>query len=95
MQIITIYVLDRCCLGVSRRATPPGGSTSQLLLVVDKQSPPSLAPQSGSSIASDRGGVRRIDVRELLGDRRELLIVHAGREYRLRVTSNGKLILTA
>jgi len=38
---------------------------------------------------------RRIDVRELLGDRREVLIVHGGREYRLRLTSSGKLILTA
>lgn len=64
-------------------------------LVVDKQPQPSLASQPGSIIAADRRGVRRIDVRELLGDRREVLIVHGGREYRLRLTSNGKLILTA
>jgi len=31
----------------------------------------------------------------LLGRARELVILHAGREYRLRVTQNGKLILTA
>lgn len=31
----------------------------------------------------------------LLGDAKELLIVHTGREYRLRLTQNGKLILTA
>jgi len=31
----------------------------------------------------------------LLGPRHELLIVHRGREYRLRLTQNGKLILTA
>ncbi|HKU46274.1 MAG TPA: hemin uptake protein HemP [Burkholderiales bacterium] len=31
----------------------------------------------------------------LLGSRRELVIEHKGREYRLRVTQNGKLILTA
>ena len=31
----------------------------------------------------------------LLGAARELVIVHAGREYRLRLTQNGKLILTA
>lgn len=31
----------------------------------------------------------------LLGQRRELVITHNGREYRLRVTQNGKLILTA
>jgi hemin uptake protein HemP len=31
----------------------------------------------------------------LLGKANELLIVHNGREYRLRLTQNGKLILTA
>jgi hemin uptake protein HemP len=41
------------------------------------------------------GAPRRIVTsRELLGDGRELVIVHAGEEYRLRITSNEKLILT-
>jgi hemin uptake protein HemP len=31
----------------------------------------------------------------LLGAPKELLITHNGREYRLRVTQSGKLILTA
>ena len=31
----------------------------------------------------------------LLGARNELVITHNGREYRLRITQNGKLILTA
>jgi len=31
----------------------------------------------------------------LLGHGRELVITHNGREYRLRLTQNGKLILTA
>ena len=31
----------------------------------------------------------------LLGARKELVITHNGREYRLRVTQSGKLILTA
>lgn len=35
-----------------------------------------------------------LDTRELLGKRREATIVHAGERYRLRVTSNNKLILT-
>jgi hemin uptake protein HemP len=30
-----------------------------------------------------------------LGARREVIIVHAGREYRLRLTQHGRLILTA
>jgi hemin uptake protein HemP len=37
----------------------------------------------------------RVTSDALLGARRELLIMHNGREYRLRLTRNGKLILTA
>ena len=37
----------------------------------------------------------RVSSEALLGARRELVIVHNGREYRLRLTQNGKLILTA
>ena len=37
----------------------------------------------------------RITSEALLGRRQELVIVHNGREYRLRLTQNGKLILTA
>jgi hemin uptake protein HemP len=37
----------------------------------------------------------RISSRALLGSRCELVIEHNGREYRLRLTQNGKLILTA
>ena len=37
----------------------------------------------------------RVDSTALLGRARQLVIVHGGREYRLRVTQNGKLILTA
>ena len=35
-----------------------------------------------------------ISSRELLGDQLELLIEHQGAEYRLRLTRQGKLILT-
>ena len=38
--------------------------------------------------------VKRVPVDELLGGKREVVLLHAGEEYRLRVTSNGKLILT-
>jgi hemin uptake protein HemP len=31
---------------------------------------------------------------ELFGTLREIVILHAGEEYKLRITSNGKLILT-
>lgn len=39
--------------------------------------------------------VPRVPSKALLGEHGELIIVHAGREYRLRQTSTGKLILTA
>ena len=37
----------------------------------------------------------RVQSENLLGHAKELLILHNGREYRLRQTLNGKLILTA
>jgi hemin uptake protein HemP len=37
----------------------------------------------------------RVASERLLGDRGELVIEHNGREYRLRLTQSGKLILTA
>lgn len=38
--------------------------------------------------------IPRIDSRDLLRGGREVVIVHEGEEYRLRRTSQGKLILT-
>jgi hemin uptake protein HemP len=38
--------------------------------------------------------VRRLDLRDLLKGEREAIILHDGQEYRLRLTSNQKLILT-
>lgn len=37
---------------------------------------------------------RTITSVELFGNLREIIILHDGKEYRLRITSNGKLILT-
>ena len=37
----------------------------------------------------------KVPSQALLGGRKELVITHNGREYRLRITQNGKLILTA
>ena len=36
----------------------------------------------------------RYDSRELFGNRQEICIEHAGQAYRLRITRQGKLILT-
>ncbi len=38
---------------------------------------------------------KRISSQSLLGAQRELVILHNGREYRLRLTQHGRLILTA
>jgi len=39
--------------------------------------------------------LKKIPSESLLGASKEVAIVHNGREYRLRLTQNGKLILTA
>jgi hemin uptake protein HemP len=43
---------------------------------------------------SSPGLFPRIPVSGLMGGGREAVLVHGGTEYRLRLTSNGKLILT-
>jgi hemin uptake protein HemP len=47
-----------------------------------------------SPVAAAKRPARRIDVRDLMGGGRELVLLHEREEYRLRLTSNGKLILT-
>jgi hemin uptake protein HemP len=49
-------------------------------------------PNTGSQPAATPP---KVPSQALLGARKELVITHNGREYRLRVTQNGKLILTA
>lgn len=53
-----------------------------------------LQDQTGRKQTDPRPPVR-VTSRDLMQDRTELVIVHEGREYRLRITQNGKLILTA
>ena len=44
---------------------------------------------------SDRPSLaKEIDVASLVGTGREVVLVHRGERYRLRITANGKLILT-
>ena len=49
---------------------------------------------SGKPAKSPSKPVRRIAIREILDGGREAVLLHDGTEYRLRLTSNGKLILT-
>jgi len=45
-------------------------------------------------LCPDTTAPRRTDIRDLLGNGRELRILHGTEEYRLTLTSKGKLILT-
>jgi len=57
--------------------------------------------QAFSPVSADASGPtsdgdgKRISSATLFGERREVVILHNGREYRLRLTQNDKLILTA
>jgi hemin uptake protein HemP len=42
-----------------------------------------------------KAGPRRVSSSELFAGTREIVIDHEGRLYQLRITQNGKLILTA
>jgi hemin uptake protein HemP len=53
---------------------------------------PESKQESGEKVSSQGG---RVISQQLLGARGELIIEHEGRDYRLRLTQNGKLILTA
>jgi hemin uptake protein HemP len=58
----------------------------------DKQD---TAVQRGARAAGRAEAAARTTSAALLGTSRELIIEHHGREYRLRLTQQGKLILTA
>jgi len=49
---------------------------------------------SGSADALQKRPRRVVTSRELIGNDSELIIEHAGEEYRLRITKQQKLILT-
>ena len=56
---------------------------------------PSVTPPPQPASDAKNLNQRKIPSELLLGGYHEVVIVHRGREYRLRVTQNGKLILTA
>ncbi|MFO7640681.1 MAG: hemin uptake protein HemP [Candidatus Competibacteraceae bacterium] len=57
-------------------------------------SPPIRELQSARSHADGGETRKRLSSADLFGSAQEILIDHAGQEYRLRVTRQGKLILT-
>jgi hemin uptake protein HemP len=61
--------------------------STKSLRVIMHASPPAPPPQPISVL-------RRIASGELMAGQHEIIILHDGQEYRLRITSAGKLILT-
>lgn len=59
---------------------------------VDQETPAGQPQPIRAEVAA---AARRVSSRDLLGEAGELVIVHGGREYRLRLTQHGRLILTA
>ena len=57
--------------------------------------PKSEPPTAAASGAAESGAGVRISTGDLFGTAREIVLVHNGREYRLRITQQGKLLLTA
>lgn len=60
----------------------------------DPVSSPVVASAASAVNAQRAMKAQRIDSHRLLSGGRELVIEHAGQEYRLRLTRNDKLILT-
>jgi len=63
--------------------------------MVTEYRPPSATQATGMSPQPARVRSERVNSRQLLGERGVLIIEHLGREYRLQLTQNHKLILTA
>jgi hemin uptake protein HemP len=53
-----------------------------------------LPAEDPAGAGDGAGAARRVNSAALLGRQREVVIVHRGQEYRLRVTKSDKLILT-
>ena len=57
-----------------------------------------MTPPTGRGTMVNTGGARpapaRVNIDTILRGRQEVIIEHRDEEYRLRITSNGKLLLT-
>ena len=59
--------------------------------MMSRDEPSQMRPGSSSQPAA---GPRRLKVSDMLEGEREAILEHDGQDYRLRITANGKLILT-
>jgi len=62
--------------------------------VPDSPLPPAAAADLAAAAGGRRAPPRRWSVAELCGPSGEAILEHNGEDYRLRVTSRGRLILT-
>lgn len=61
----------------------------------DKKPQPMAQPGGdGRLVSTEMDSPRRLDVGALLGQASEVILVHNGADYRLRITAANKLILT-
>jgi len=79
---------------------PPGRTLIMrlILITMPRQKRPDserTRPDLLAAASSKRGKPWRAASDDLLGEAGELIIMHGEREYRLRRTASGKLILTA
>ena len=62
--------------------------------MINAENDPQPATPSATAASAEPQHPVRVIVSELLAGGREAILVHDGQDYRLRITANGKLILT-
>ncbi len=62
--------------------------------MINTENDPRPATPSAAAVSAEPQRPVRVVVAELLAGGREAILVHGGQDYRLRITANGKLILT-
>jgi hemin uptake protein HemP len=72
--------------------TLPATFTAEPMTVPN--TPPAPPDDTPQAIRTDAPRVPRVRVETLLAGGREAILEHGGQDYRLRITANGKLILT-
>jgi hemin uptake protein HemP len=79
------------CIYVAFAGSIPEARTTPNVAVKPRDT---MQETSRAGRAEPSAPVRRVATETLLGGARELILEHRGELYRLRVTANGKLILT-
>jgi hemin uptake protein HemP len=99
IMIITVNIICspnreiRNWMLLDRNPNFPGSKRGYLRDMIGAPEPPA---ETNTPHSPDAGAetIRRYPVADLLQGSREAILVHGGSEYRLRITGNGKLILT-